>query len=139
MRFLEIVDVQVEMDLLLHPVGPLGGHMVWRELYADPPLPIDNHAVPVIVRYHRATQQPRPEGALRGHVRGVEYDDLSIDLHALFLRTTQDYNVPGLGSPVTDQRVVRSWEPRSKGHQVVGFGKPDSENVYLRARSTPPA
>lgn len=48
MRGLEAVDPQVEMDLLRRPVGPFGRNMVRRELNAEPPFAVDQHAVPIV-------------------------------------------------------------------------------------------
>src|SRR5579883_1830744 len=89
MRGLDVIDPQVEMDLLLRrPIGPIGGNVVRRELNAEPPLAVDQHAVPIAVRFYRAAQQAGPETALGGKVGGVEHDDLSFDLHAVLLGTT---------------------------------------------------
>ena len=83
MRGLEVVDPQVQMQLLLRcPVRPFGGYMVRRELDAEPPLAVDDHAVPVILGFDRAPQQTCPEAALGGEVGGVEHNDLSPDLQA---------------------------------------------------------
>src|SRR6266536_1249408 len=71
MRRLEIVDMQVEMHLLRRPVGPIGGNMVRRELNAEPPLAVDQHTVPIVLRYDRAAQQTCPEGALGGQIGSV--------------------------------------------------------------------
>ncbi len=85
----QVVDPQVEMYLLRRPVRPIGGNMVRRELNAEPPLAVDQHAVPIVVRVDRASHQTCPEGALGGQVGGVEHDDLSRDLHTVLLRTTR--------------------------------------------------
>jgi hypothetical protein len=98
MRGREVVDPQVEMDLLLRrPVGPSGGHMVRRELHAQPPLAVDHHAVSLVVRFDRAAQQTCPEGALGGQIGGVEHNDLPRDLHAVLLGTTR-YDASALKS-----------------------------------------
>jgi len=85
-RGLEVVDMQVEVYLLLlRSVGPLGGNVIRRELDAEPPLTVDHHAVPIVLRYDRAAQQTCPKGALSGQIGGVEHDDLSLDLHDVLL------------------------------------------------------
>src|SRR5690348_14595647 len=72
------------MDLLLwRPVGPIGRHMIGRELHAEPPLAVNYHAVPVLLRGDGAAQQIGPEGALGRQVGGVEHDDLPRDFHAI--------------------------------------------------------
>src|SRR5205807_7380664 len=70
---------------------------VRRELNAEPPLAVDQHAVPLVVRVDRAAQQTCPEGALGGQIGGVEHDDLPRDLHAVLLGTTR-YDASALQS-----------------------------------------
>src|SRR4051812_34159941 len=86
MRGRRVLDPQIEMHLLLRcPVRPIGGNMVRRELNAEPPLAVDHHVVPIVLRFDRAAQQAGPEGALGGQIGSVEHDDLSLDLHTVLL------------------------------------------------------
>ncbi len=64
MRGPDVLDMQIEVDLLLQrPVGPPGRDAVRRELHAEPPLAVDDHAMKVVVLIDRATQETRPERA----------------------------------------------------------------------------
>lgn len=56
MRRLDVSDMQVEVDLLRRPAGPIRGHMVGRELNAEPPFAIDDDTVPIVVRVDLAIQ-----------------------------------------------------------------------------------
>ena len=59
--------------------------MVGRELHAEAPLAVDDHAVPVALRDHGSSEHSRPERALGSEVRGVEHEDLSTYLHGCIL------------------------------------------------------
>jgi len=92
---LEVVDPEVHMQLLLGcPVRPIGGDVVRRKLDAEPPLAVDHHAVPVIVRVDRAPQELGPEAALGGEIGSVEHDNLSPDLHADILAQAHHSSAP---------------------------------------------
>ena len=66
-----IVDVEIEMDLLLRTVRPVGRRVVGCELHTDPPLAVGvDDAVPVVVRDDTAAEHTGPEGALGGQVGG---------------------------------------------------------------------
>lgn len=79
----DVSDVQVEMDLLRRPAGPIRWHMVGCQLNAEPPFALDDDTVPIVVRVDLATQESGPEAALSGEIGGVEDDDLSGNLHAV--------------------------------------------------------
>src|SRR5262245_13328316 len=81
----DVVDVQIEVDLLRRAVRPVGLDVVRRELDTEPPLAVDQDAVPVVVGDDPAPQQSGPEGALGSEVRRVEHDDLSLDPHAAMM------------------------------------------------------
>lgn len=52
MGFGQVVDPDVEVDLLLlRPVRPPRGDVVGCELEAEPPLAVDDDAVPVVTAY----------------------------------------------------------------------------------------
>jgi hypothetical protein len=85
---LDVVDVEVEVNLLWRPIGPLGRDMVGRKLDAQPPFAINKDAVPVTVWVDRAAEQRSPERALSRQVRRVENDDLPSDLHTVILSPT---------------------------------------------------
>lgn len=78
------------MDLLGCPVRPLRLDVIRRKLNAQPRNAVDVHGVPVVVRLYRATEQRAPEDALGPQIGGVEYDDLSIDLHAGIVARSTD-------------------------------------------------
>jgi hypothetical protein len=86
MRGTQVVDVQVEMDLLLRPVGPPRGSWFgasWTPCRHSP------LTITVCQSSSAATvppSRPAPEGTLGGQIGGVEHDDLSRDPHAVLLR-----------------------------------------------------
>ena len=83
MRARRVVDVQIEVDLLRAPLGPVGRDMVGCELHADHPLPVGvEDAVPGVVGEHLAVEHARREGALSGEVHRVKHDHLSHELHS---------------------------------------------------------
>ena len=87
--YLELLDRdhrKTPLDLLLlRPVRPLRGKVIRRQLNAEPPLTVDQHAVPVVLPDDHTAQHPCPEGALGRQIGRVEYDDLSPDLHPVIL------------------------------------------------------
>jgi len=68
-------DVEAPSHVLRRAVGPVRRDVIRRQLDAQPPLALDDDAVPVVVPVHLPVQQPRPEGALGLPVGGVEHDD----------------------------------------------------------------
>ena len=82
----EVLDPQIEVDLLRRcPVGPVGRHVVGRQLHPDPWHTVHEHHVPVILGVDGAVEHPGPEAALGREVRGIEHDDLMIDVHRVIL------------------------------------------------------
>jgi len=55
---LDVIDVQVKVDLLRRPIGPLRRNVIGLELNAQPPFAVDGDTVPVVLRVDRAAQQP---------------------------------------------------------------------------------
>ena len=77
-----ILDVEVEMDLLRGPIGPVGRNVFRRELDADRPFARGgDDAVKTVVPNHDSTEHPSPERALGIQVGGIEHDHLSHHLH----------------------------------------------------------
>lgn len=77
-----IVDMEVQVDLLRRPVGPLGCNVIGRQLDAEAPLPISvDDAVPVILSNDSTAEYGGPERALGSEVNRVEDNDLTFNDH----------------------------------------------------------
>ena len=91
---LRIVDVQIDMDLLRRPVGPLRCNVVGSELNTDAPFAIDDNAVPIVLGHHSPIEQTGPERAPRMKV------GTSKTMTSRLIRTLQsfpDLPMPNLG------------------------------------------
>jgi hypothetical protein len=78
-----VIDVKIKVHLLLlAPFGPLGSHVVRRQLHTDAPLTgrVED-AVPIVIFDDVPAEDPCPECALGRQVGSVEDDDVSDHLH----------------------------------------------------------
>ena len=78
-----VIDVKIKVHLLLlTPFGPLGSHVVRRQLHTDAPLSsCVEDAVPIVVFDNVPAEDPYPKCALGRQVGSVENDDSSDNLH----------------------------------------------------------
>ena len=75
----DVLDSQVEVDQLRSPVGPVGRHVVGRQLNPDPWFTIDDTVCQFILGFDRAVEHPDPGDAFGGKACGVKHNDLMIN------------------------------------------------------------
>jgi hypothetical protein len=82
---LHIRHMEVQMDLLRVPVGPLRRTMLRRVLHTDHPLTrmIDHTVEGVVFVNDAPTEQPRPKRAHLADVSGVQHNDVSHQIHKI--------------------------------------------------------
>lgn len=71
----EIIHIEIEVDLLRRPVGPIRRNMVRCQLYPHFGLTVDDHRVPVVIRVDGTAQHTGPERTHSSQVGRVEDDD----------------------------------------------------------------
>lgn len=77
-----MLDMEIEVDLLGVPVGPIGWDVIGRVLHSDdPPILGVEDTLELIVAENPASEHPRPEPAFGREVSCIEHDDLTDDLH----------------------------------------------------------
>jgi hypothetical protein len=81
-RSRDVVDVEIEVDLLLLAVRPVGRDVVWRELETQLSLAVHENSRPVVLKVDGALEKTRPKRALGREVGSIEHGDASSDLHS---------------------------------------------------------